>query len=1845
MRGRQMSADMANIKKKLYSKGRKTGHSISQTLSSYLRPLVLSRNDRTSNGVVTENKYTKRESKVESIPKIPESGAVDGADEDSDSKDVDPTDESLFVIKLRRGRMCSEKYFPPDEKSARNFLQRATLRHLSSKSYPSLKYRNYLFVATKPDFHPLPEYYIDKRSRNTENKILDPDEDDVKKLFITSPTERLRRTNSKVDFPGFLVTSFDTCKKKFLEETGNALKDDGVFWRYNPKYKYKKRKISEEHSVSQPSQEAESMAKHKLLFCVESLHFAVGDFEPMYCSIWVLDLRHKRRVSETLRVAFNDPDDLKRILSTGVAVENEDLGKKFGMLTINSEPHHFMYLMVRIERVLQGESSQQDNLYLKGAAMKKAMKDMIQRKTMMTIRRLQSFRQPFCWGFLPLFNTKGESLHRTKAIGKGKHIEPLFFQLEVQSEDNFYKTVREVVLEQKKPSKIIQGGSLKLQILSLNRRTPRILDLRTVSGVESDPPVTKLLEFLPEKSLARPHAHFVNNLYIYVKHCQFTKHRNIAVKVEVRETDTKLESEGLPWIWDRDHREESTHFFLPVNYHVKKPFFDNEVKIRLPLQLSRQAHLFFTFFNVSCKRSKKTVKEIVGYSVLSLYSGNMLLNNKTYSLSIAEKLPDNYMIPYESGDSSKERGIKFRFGGERKFFLTTRVVSSMYSTDPGLNEFINSWPTQKELAHLTDEKGVFMDILLDKSLQHLNRAKPRAFIRFLPGLLDFLHEVVATWDHGRIQAFRATLIVVDAVNKFFKNDDGELADVLAQYAQHTYQDTDTSFSLYVNMMECWTSELKTQSDLQTEISEANIEELEKKKDAYKLVLKCSVYLFEVTFKSVVNDFVQNGPTNRLDGFIETFGKLVNEIRKVAKSHRTVGRFLLQNIINSFAKFLVKLFDIVDHGKVIELIGRFIDPKVSNMDSVDTMDAVLVDLKADFLHIVLIDNKNTLKIINPSRTSKKWNEAKSSNDDILTTIAEANPFLNFLIEFSRTHLTSEERTVQEKIVALLQGFMEKIDYDSRYQDPETRSQISTMFAPLLEVIIENVTKVPQLHSISISTQGKTRHLRNILACALWILKGLDSNIRMLWWSKEDPDYLSDFVSVLQDAIQAFEYPSLLKRKREATFDCILSASTVSEIEGEEQPDSIIALKKDVENLYTQKANRKVSLREFRARFNRSARKRGARSNTLTTSSREYLLSVMRLESGMSVIVSRIVLLTLRDLLEYAPKLIHPQQESVNLCSSVISLITSMLSTHQTTEMWISVLHILHLFIAEYGVSLFQLDHFKDQIGSLTLAILTLCKWQSDDLCTGSISAVYALLKANFKATSNIDRMQIALTVSMSKLVAKLHTNAKSKWANFAKDFDLLTKRMGTILQGSIDIRKQEALSPHCDATTIEHLIMSIAGAFVHIPDIQIEHLKRLAEFQRHHKNYAEAGYCYLTMADLYETKLRANPTKLPQSSVSLELRIRSCYGEACEMLDNARLYEECNRAYAKLIPMLEKRKNWNELASAHAHLHKIFTELDVSEQKNDRLLGTYFRVGFYGKSFGDRDGKEFVYKKPLVTHLVEIVGEMRTIYSDLLKEEVEIIADSREVDISTIDDSKNFLQITYLHPHFANPKSRTGFIERNTNIKSFVFSTPFTAEGKARGDVTEQCKRKTIVHVETAFPCCQTTQLIVRKTYIILSPLESAIEDVNKRTEKTMKVLNNKPVSIKALSAVLQGSVATQVNGGAIEICQAFLADKEAEHLKKYGSKRLNALKRTLRQFLRACQKGLDKMTKQTATSEDGKEDPFLEHLVKSFETMTKMMKPHIVDNDKRLERGKSKRVRMSDDVDVRLFSSTMSDFA
>lgn len=67
----------------------------------------------------------------------------------------------------------------------------------------------------------------------------------------------------------------------------------------------------------------------------------------------------------------------------------------------------------------------------------------------------------------------------------------------------------------------------------------------------------------------------------------------------------------------------------------------------------------------------------------------------------------------------------------------------------------------------------------------------------------------------------------------------------------------------------------------------------------------------------------------------------------------------------------------------------------------------------------------------------------------------------------------------------------------------------------------------------------------------------------------------------------------------------------------------------------------------------------------------------------------------------------------------------------------------------------------------------------------------------------------------------------------------------------------------------------------------------------------------------------------------------------------------------------------------------------------------------------------------------------------------------------MDPKLAYLQITHVSPYFCKDEleERQNDFEQNHDVDSFMFETPFTRAGSARGSVEDQWKRRTILTSE------------------------------------------------------------------------------------------------------------------------------------------------------------------------------------
>lgn len=80
----------------------------------------------------------------------------------------------------------------------------------------------------------------------------------------------------------------------------------------------------------------------------------------------------------------------------------------------------------------------------------------------------------------------------------------------------------------------------------------------------------------------------------------------------------------------------------------------------------------------------------------------------------------------------------------------------------------------------------------------------------------------------------------------------------------------------------------------------------------------------------------------------------------------------------------------------------------------------------------------------------------------------------------------------------------------------------------------------------------------------------------------------------------------------------------------------------------------------------------------------------------------------------------------------------------------------------------------------------------------------------------------------------------------------------------------------------------------------------------------------------------------------------------------------------------------------------------------------------------------------------------------------------------------YIQITFVEPYFDEyeMKDRVTYFEKNYSLRRFMYTTPFTLDGRPRGDLSEQYKRNTILTTMHAFPYVKTRINVIQKEEVM-----------------------------------------------------------------------------------------------------------------------------------------------------------------
>ncbi|XP_023577660.1 dedicator of cytokinesis protein 8 isoform X1 [Octodon degus] len=769
---------------------------------------------------------------------------------------------------------------------------------------------------------------------------------------------------------------------------------------------------------------------------------------------------------------------------------------------------------------------------------------------------------------------------------------------------------------------------------------------------------------------------------------------------------------------------------------------------------------------------------------------------------------------------------------------------------------------------------------------------------------------------------------------------------------------------------------------------------------------------------------------------------------------------------------------------------------------------------------------------------------------------------------------------------------------------------------------------------------TRHL---MICFLWIMKNADQSLIKKWIADLPSMQLSGILDLLFICVSCFEYKG--KPSSDKVSTQVLQKSRDVKARLEE------ALLRG-EGARGEMMRRRTPGNDRFPGLNENLRWRKEQTHWRQTNEKldktKAEIDQEALISGNLATEANLIILDMQENIIQASSALDCKD---SLLGGVLRVLVNSLSCDQSTTYLTHCFATLRALIAKFGDLLFEEE--VEQCADLCQRVLHHCSSSMDVTRSQACATLYLLMRFSFGATSNFARVKMQVTMSLASLVGKapdfneehLRRSLRTILAYSEEDTAMqstpfpvqveeLLCNLNSILYDTVKMREFQE-----DPEMLMDLMYRIAKSYQTSPDLRLTWLQNMAEKHTKKKCYTEAAMCLVHAAALVAEYLSMleDHSYLPVGSVSFQ-NISSnvleesavsedilspdedgvCSGryftesglvglleQAAELFVTGGLYETVNEVYKLVIPILEAHRDFRKLASTHDKLQKSFDNIINKDHK--RMFGTYFRVGFYGSKFGDLDEQEFVYKEPAITKLPEISHRLEGFYGQCFGAEfVEVIKDSAPVDRTKLDPNKAYIQITFVEPYFDEyeMKDRVTYFEKNFNLRRFMYTTPFTLEGRPRGELHEQYRRNTVLTTMHAFPYIKTRISVIQKEEFVLTPIEVAIEDMKKKTLQLAVAVNQEPPDAKMLQMVLQGCVGATVNQGPLEVAQVFLAEIPADP-KLY--RHHNKLRLCFKEFIMRCGEAVEK-NKRLITADQRE---YQQELKKNYSKLKENLRPMI----------------------------------
>ncbi|KFB37649.1 AGAP008535-PA-like protein [Anopheles sinensis] len=723
-------------------------------------------------------------------------------------------------------------------------------------------------------------------------------------------------------------------------------------------------------------------------------------------------------------------------------------------------PHADIFIVVRIDKILQGAINPSVEPYLKATKDPKVL-GKLQKTIKQYAQKCGHYRMPFAWAARPLFQ-----LYRND-LDTSYEFPAIYRQEGAKLKD---EELLKLLAEYRKPDKFskltVIPGSLKIYIEPLNELPKNCLTNSLVPlNPFPIPPVTEpTLEVTEFANNTEPYLHpyvqFVNHLFVYPLHLNydsqkiFSRARNIAVTVELRDSDT-AEAKSIECIYGRPGQEMLvSQMSCPVLHHNTNPTWYEEIKLRLPLNITPQHHLLFSFFHVSCNIAKKkdltttSTETPVGYAWLPLLTKGKI-NVEEQCLPVAASLPVGYLSiqPLGLGKGNAGPDVQWIDNQRPIFTISLRLDSTVLTTDQHLhNLFLHA---ERLMEH---SKTVAPPDTTEtcKILKAAHAIQIGSLITFLPTILNQLFSLLVATTNEEVGLNIIRLLV----NLFHMvAEEAKRKELLTAYVKYVYRiDSQPVNGCSPTSQHVSTVHGELCRHLPTLLHPNNTDFLLVNK-----FMKFSGIFFEVIVKSMAQYLLSTGriKMQRNERFPKEFSTRIEALFQVlvpyvSSRHKDLP-LETDQLNQSLSVFVKRCLSFMDRGFVFRLIRLYMD-RWGPGDS-----RVLQEYKFSFLREVCSHEHyvplNLPFMLTPNNRAPDLLQQFCLSEEY----CRQHFLVGILLQEVKSSL-NEVSHIRRMGLVTLKELLAKHDLDDRYQNKGQLGRLAMLYVPWLGIVLENLNRI-------------------------------------------------------------------------------------------------------------------------------------------------------------------------------------------------------------------------------------------------------------------------------------------------------------------------------------------------------------------------------------------------------------------------------------------------------------------------------------------------------------------------------------------------------------------------------------------------------------------------------------------------------------------------------------------------------------------------------------------------------------------------------------------------------------------